>query len=393
MIKKDTIFRWVIALVAIGVVFGAGWYVGSNQVVCQACKPETVDFSLFWDAYNKLHEKYIHREDLEDQGIIYGAISGMMRSLDDPYTEFFNPSQAKIFSQDLSGSFEGIGAEIGIKKGQLTIVAPLKGSPGERAGLKAGDAILQINAKSTADMSIDEAVRLIRGRRGTKVTLTIFREGFTETKDITIIRETIKIHALEWELKEGGVAFVSIHQFDQQLPADFSKVAFEIIKSPAKRIVLDLRNNPGGYLEICQQVAGWFLKDGAVVTIEDFGKGKEQKLYKANGSASLSQYPTVVLINGGSASASEILAGALRDNRGIKLVGEKSFGKGSVQEVVDLQDGKSFLKITVAKWLTPKGKSIAEVGLTPDIKVENPEDDPAKDSQLQKALEIVKGMR
>ena len=332
---------------------------------------------------------------MDDQKIIYGAISGMAKSLGDPYTDFFNPQQAKMFKQDLMGSFDGIGVEVAIKKDQLTVVTPLKDTPGERAGLKAGDQIIKVDGKNTSDMSSDQAISMIRGKRGTKVTLTIFREGWTQTKDFTIIRDTIRVDSVSWELKDNDVAYINIRQFDQALSSDFQKAAFEILESPAKKIIIDLRNNPGGYLEVCQDIAGWFLKPGQVVTIEDFGKAREQQQYKAQGSARFSDYPVVILINKGSASASEILAGALRDNRKIKLIGEKSFGKGSVQEVVDLQDGESFLKITIAKWLTPKGASISEVGLTPDIKVELTDADAnsKKDPQLDKALEIIKGLK
>lgn len=386
---RGKLIRYVILAIIVAAVFGGGFWVG-QETKHLAVQPGQVDFSLFWDAYNKLHENFIDPDKIIDQQVMYGAIAGMTKSLGDPYTDFFDPKQAKIFEQELSGSFDGIGAEVGIKKEQLTIVAPLKNTPAEKAGLKAGDLILKIDDKSTLDMSVDEAVNLIRGRRGTKVVLTIFREGFDQAKDFEIIRATIKIPSMSWELKEGDVAYIQIHQFGQQLPVDFKKAVFEILSSPAKKIVLDLRNNPGGYLEVCQDIAGWFLEAGQVVTIEDFGKDQESQKYLAEGSAVFADYPIVMLINNGSASASEILAGALHDNRNVQLVGEKSFGKGSVQEVVELQDGKSFLKITIAKWLTPKGISISEVGLTPDVKVEQDETKPESDAQLAKALEMLK---
>ena len=391
---KEIIKKYLLPAIILVAVFGGGFFLGQKQVVCQICTPSHIDFSLFWDAYDKLHENYIDPSAITDQEIMYGAIWGMTKSLGDPYTDFFDPAQAKQFQEDLSGSFGGIGVEIGIKKSQLTVIAPLKNTPGERAGLKAGDMIVNIDGKSTFDMTTDEAVNLIRGKEGTQVTLGIFREGFSEAKDFTITRETIKIISIEWELKEGDVAHITIHHFDQSLLSEFRKTALEVMASPAKRIVLDLRNNPGGDLEVSQDVAGWFLQKGQVVTIEDFGDKKPRSEYLAQGNAALAHYPLVVLINQGSASASEILAGALRDNRGIQLIGEKSFGKGSVQEVVTLRDGKSFLKVTIAKWLTPNGDSISEVGLTPDTVVELTEEDfnEDRDPQLQKALEIIKGM-
>ena len=391
---KEKIFRYSILIVIIIAVFGAGFFIGKNQVVCKVCKPETLDFSLFWDAYSKLEEKFIHKEEIDNQKLLYGAISGMTKSLGDPYTDFFDPSQAKAFQQDLLGSFEGIGVEVGIKKEQLTIIAPLSGTPGELAGLKAGDVIVKINNTSAADMAIDQAVSIIRGKKGTPVTLTIFRDGWNATKDFTIIRDTIKINSVKWELKNDTIAYIHIMQFNQSLPDDFKKVALEILSSPAKKIILDLRDDPGGYLEVAKNIAGWFLEKGQVLTIEDFGKDRDPIIYKAEGNATFAQYPIVVLINKGSASASEILAGALRDNRNITLIGEKSFGKGSVQEMIELQDGVSFLKITIAKWLTPKKTLIAEVGLTPDIKIEPTDDEilSKKDVQLEKALEIINNL-
>lgn len=357
-------------------------------------QPGTIDFSLFWDAYSKLQQSFIDPSKINTQKIIYGAISGMTKSLGDPYTDFFDPEQARRFQQDLSGSFEGIGVEIAIKKSQLTVVAPLKNTPGQMAGLKAGDAILKIDGQNTADMATDEAVNLIRGPRGTDVTLTIFREGWQDSKDFVITRSTINIPGMDWKMQSEDIAYVHIYQFGQTLPADFKEAVLEILQSPAKKIVLDLRDNPGGYLDVAQKVSGWFLKNGQTVTIEDFGGDKEKQEYRSQGNGDLADYPVVVLINQGSASASEILAGALRDNRGVKLVGEKSFGKGSVQEVVGLQGG-SFLKITIAKWLTPKGASISEVGLDPDVKIEITDEDIQQDidPQLDKALEIVKDLK
>lgn len=384
----------VILFVCFIAVFGLGVWIGDTKLAYNVPQPNTIDFSLFWDAYNKLKESFIDPSKIDDQKIIYGAISGMTRSLGDPYTDFFNPEQAKKFQQDLSGSFDGIGVEIGIKKDLLTVIAPLKGTPGQRAGLKSGDIILKIDGKDSTNMTAEEAVSIIRGRKGTAVTLTILREGWISPKDIKIVRDTIKVPSLEWSLKDGSIAYIQIYQFDENLSADFKADALEIVKSPAKKIVLDLRDNPGGYLSIAQEIAGWFLKTGQTVTIEDFGKGKDQQVYKAEGSGILASYPTVVLINQGSASASEILAGALRDNRNVKLIGEKSFGKGSVQEVLDLRGG-SFLKITIAKWLTPKGSSISEVGLEPDVKIDITDEDiqDNKDPQLDRALEIIKDLK
>ncbi len=385
---------WPIVLVICCVIFfGFGAYIGNKQVY-YVPQPDTLDFSLFWDSYNKLQQDFINPAKITDQKVVYGAIQGMTEALDDPYTSFFDPTQAKLFQQDLSGSFEGIGVEIGIKKDLLTVIAPLKGTPGEKAGLKTGDTIVKINGKDAINMASEEAVTLIRGPKGTTVTLNIFREGWATAKDIEIVRATIKVPSIEWSMKDDNVAYIQIYQFNQALPQDFEAIALKILQSPAKKIILDLRGNPGGYLDVAQEIAGWFLQKGQIVTIEDFGKGKEQVTYQADGNSFLTKYPTVVLINEGSASASEILSGALRDNRKVKLVGEKSFGKGCVQEVLDMPGG-SFLKITVANWLTPKGSSISDVGLTPDVKIDITDEDikQKKDPQLDKALEIIKDLQ
>ncbi|MBZ9571977.1 S41 family peptidase [Patescibacteria group bacterium] len=387
--KKRIIF--VFLVVGILVSFGLGFLFGELQVVCPVCPPEELDFSLFWEAWEVLEEKFAEPQKFDIQQMIYGAISGMVRSLDDPYTIFLDPEETEKFIEEVKGVFEGIGAEIGIKKGQLLIIAPLKGTPAQKAGLRSGDKILKVEDILTADLTINEAVSLIRGPEGTEVTLTIFREGWEEPKEIKIVRAVIEIPSLKWELIEGDIAHLEIYQFSEKASLDFKKAAIEILDSPAKKIILDLRNNPGGYLEVAQDIAGWFLERGDVVVIEDFGVGKEKKEYKAGGNSWLLPHPTVILINQGSASGSEILAGALRDNRGIKIIGETSFGKGSIQELEELKGGSS-LKITVAKWLTPKGELITDQGLEPDIEVEMTLEDyeEDRDPQLGKAIEVVK---
>jgi carboxyl-terminal processing protease len=389
-LKKKIIFGFFILLL-IGVSSSFGFFIGKSQ--CKICPPEEIDFSLFWEAYHKLQEKFVSPEKIGTQKIIYGAISGMVKSLQDPYTVFFPPEETKRFIEDTRGSFEGVGMEIDIRNNQLQVVAPLEGTPAQRAGLRAGDKILAINGTSTADLTIEEAVNLIRGPKGTEVTLTIFRDGWQKPKEIKIVREVIQIPSLKWELKDNDIAYLKLYQFSEKASFDFTQAAIEILNSPARAIILDLRDNPGGYLEVAQDIAGWFLERGQIVTIEDFGGKRENIKYKAEGNGKLSSYPTVILINKGSASGSEILAGALRDNRGIKLIGEKSFGKGSVQELEKLRDGSS-LKITVAKWLTPKGELITDKGLEPDIKVEMTEEDfeKGRDPQLDKAIEIIKGL-
>ena len=358
-----------------------------------------INLSLFWEVWEIIEEKFVNKEAIDAQKMIYGAISGMVKSLEDPYTIFLNPEETKIFMEEVKGKFEGIGIEIDIRKGQLQVVSPFEGTPAQRAGLRAGDKIMKINDTITADLTLDEAVSRIKGPKGTEVTLTIYREEWGETKEIKIVRDVIEIPSLKLEFKttpEGeSVAYIKLYMFSENASPDFAQKAIEILNSPAEKIILDLRNNPGGYLEISQDIAGWFLKRGNIVVIEDFGEGKERKEYEAQGNSRFFSYPIVVLINAGSASASEILAGALRDNRGILLIGEKSFGKGSVQELQNLRgEENTSLKITVARWLTPKGELIANVGLEPDIKVEMTEKDyeEEKDPQLDKAIEIIQNL-
>lgn len=391
LFKKIFVLVFLIIIILASFIFGV-WY-GKSQVVCEVCSLEEVNLSLFWEAWSKLQEKYVDKENFDIQEMIYGAISGMVKSLDDPYTIFLKPEDTKRFIEDIKGTFEGVGMEIGIRKGQLQVIAPLEGTPAQKAGLRAGDKIIKVDSDSTLNMSIDEVVNKIRGPKGTEVTLTIFREEWGETKDIKIVRGVIEIPSLKWELKEDNIAYLKLYQFSEKAAFDFRKAAIEILESPAQKIILDLRNNPGGYLEVAQDIAGWFLEKGQIVVIEDFGEGKEQIIYKAQGNAKLLPYQVVILINQGSASGSEILAGALRDNRGIKLIGEDSFGKGSVQELMKLREGSS-LKITIAKWLTPKEELITDKGLTPDIKVEMTDEDykEERDPQLDKAIEIIKNL-
>lgn len=389
--KRNTVLFFLVIII-LGA-FGLGVWFGKTQKVCEVCPPQDVNFSLFWETWKVIQEKFVDKTKINVQNMIYGAISGMVKSLEDPYTVFLNPEDNKRFIEDVRGTFEGVGMEVDIRNNQLQVVAPLEGTPAQAAGLIPGDKIMEVNGTSTASMTIEEAVNLIRGPRGTEVSLTIFRDGWNETKEVKIIRATIEVPSLKLDIREDNIAHLKLYQFSEKAFFDFSEAAIKILSSNADRIVLDLRNNPGGYLEVAQDIAGWFLERGQTVTIEDFGEGKEQEFYKARGNSQLLSYPIVVLINKGSASGAEILAGALRDNREIKLIGETSFGKGSVQELAKLKDNSS-LKITIAKWLTPNGDFITGKGLEPDVKVEMTENDRKedKDPQLEKAIEIIKGL-
>jgi carboxyl-terminal processing protease len=384
--------KYALATVGVLAVFGIGFFAG-NKTAYNVAQPNGLNFSEFWDAYNKLQQNFYDPSKIKNSSVEYGAIEGMANSLGDPYTEFFDPTSAKLFQSDLAGSFEGIGAQIDIENGVLTVVAPIPGTPAAKAGLKTGDAILKINNIDTSTLNVDEATDDIRGAKGTTVTLNIFRKGWTAAKDFTITRDTINAPVVTWSMKDNDIAYLQLTQFDQTVPDDFQKAANQILQSNAKGIVLDLRDDPGGYLEVAQNVAGWFLQSGSTVTVEDFGGKKAQQTYKTSGGGQLEKYPLVILVNGGSASASEILSGALRDDRGIKLVGAQSFGKGSVQNILTFPDG-SLLKVTIAHWLTPKGTSINKVGLKPDVAVTMPDSatTPTQDPQLQKALEMVAAM-
>ncbi len=401
--KVFKIILIIIGLIGVGFVsYRAGVYIGEEnilrtpppQIINQDFgKPEEVDFSVFWEAWRKLERNFLEKEKIDYQEMVYGAIRGMVKSLGDPYTTFFTPKESEEFEEELSGKYEGVGMEIAIKEGQLTVVSPFEGTPAFRAGLRPGDKILKVEEVYTRDITIEEAVRLIRGPEGTEVRLLIQRTDWSEPREFKLKREVIKIPTLKWELLQDNIGLIKIYQFNQIVNSEFKKMTNEIKKSSVDKIILDLRNNPGGYLDKAVDIAGWFLEPGKVVVWQDMGE-EERKAYRSKGQATFSSYPTVVLINQGSASGAEILAGALRDQRDILLIGEKSFGKGSVQEQINLSNGSS-LKVTIARWLTPNGNSIDKEGLKPDIEIEMTEDDikEDRDPQLDKAIEILKGLR
>ncbi len=339
-----------------------------------------ISFDQFWEVWNLLKTKYVSKEGAGDnQKLLFGAIDGLVGSLKDPYTTFFPPQEAKSFSDEISGQFGGIGAEIGLdKQGRLIVIAPLKDTPAERAGLKAGDRIVQIDTLDTTGLSSEEAVKHIRGERGTKVTLMIIHDEKEGEKKVEITRDIIQVPTLEFKLvnnegkedSRGSIAYIKLDNFYEKAPSLFQQAAIKTILLGAKGIVLDLRNNPGGYLDGAQSIAGWFLPKNDLVVSEAFqDPALTQKLF-SQGPSSLDNKPVVVLINKGSASASEILAGALQDHKKATLVGEKSFGKGTVQEVIPLKEG--MLKVTIAHWLTPNGNLIDKNGIQPDITFTEP---------------------
>jgi carboxyl-terminal processing protease len=392
--KKTLVATFLVAIIAFGagVTYGrtgASTSIGDIAGMVKGDKTDNqnkADLGEFWDVWSLVDQNYLVKP-LDQQKMVYGAISGMVNSLGDPYSTFLTPEENKALSQELQGVFGGIGAEIGYRDNAITVIAPLKGSPAEKAGLLAGDKIAEVEGESTENMNVDQVVSKIRGQEGTKVKLVVVRNGAAVPFEIT--RETIQDKTVRWEMKDNKIVYIDITQFKQDTAKELDAQIGDILAQDPKGIVLDLRNNPGGYLDVVVDVASRFVEEGQTIVVED--SGKEQKTYKANGNRRLGGLPMTVLVNEGSASASEILAGALKDHKLATLVGKNTFGKGLVQGITDLKDG-SALKITVAKWLTPNGANINKNGIAPDVAVEYTSDDfkAGKDPQLDKALELLK---
>ncbi|MBI3638553.1 S41 family peptidase [Candidatus Wolfebacteria bacterium] len=353
-------------------------------------KEEAVDFGIFWEAWKLIKDTYVDANKASNQDLVYGAISGMFGAYKDPNTDFFPPSEAKKFGEEISGEFSGIGAELGMKNEELIVIAPLKDSPAEKAGIKSGDKILKIDGTFTVRMSVDEAVKLIRGPKDTTVKLLILHSDEERPEEISIKRDTIQVPTIDFEMKDGDIAYIHLYNFYEKSPFLFYQTAIKAAMKNPKGIILDLRDDPGGYLDAAIKIAGWFLKPGEIVVREEF-RSKQGDSFSSSGPGLFKDLPVVLLLNQGSASASEIVAGALRDNRKIKIVGKKSFRKGTVQEVIPLSNG-SLAKITVAHWLMPGGKLIDKNGIDPDYDVDLSGNDikNKKDPQLDKAMEILK---
>lgn len=327
----------------------------------------------------------------------YGMISGYVSSFKDPYTVFFPPKEAKNFAENVKGSFGGVGMNVGMKDGNIVVIAPLKDSPAMKAGIKAGDIITAVDGKNMLGLQSDEAVSLIRGELDTPVKITVLHQGAKAVTDITIIRKEIKIPTLDTE-KKDGVFIIRLYNFSAESPDLFKNALIEFVNSKLKYLVIDLRGNPGGYLEAAVNMSSYFLKEGQVVVSERRGKNEEVQNHRSTGIVGLpGGIKMVVMVDGGSASASEILAGALKDHGLAKIVGIKSFGKGSVQELVNFDDGSS-LKVTIAKWYTPNGVNISEHGIVPDVEVAVATTTPkgykgVYDAQLLKAIQVVKSSK
>ncbi|HBV58373.1 MAG TPA: S41 family peptidase [Candidatus Magasanikbacteria bacterium] len=358
---------------------------------------KSVDFNLYWDVWQKVQQKYIGKP-VSDDKLFYGSIEGLLASLGDPYSVFLKPENAKRFSQDLAGSFSGIGAELGMKKEAIVIIAPLPESPAEKSGIKAGDIIVAVDGADTVGWSLDEAVNKIRGVKGTAVKLKIWRDGADKPQEISIVRDTIVIKSLTWKMinnegkddAKGDIAYMKIAHFNEDTSDLFEKAVADIVVQAPKALIVDLRNDPGGFLDTAVRLTSEWVPKGVIVR-EVFSNGREE-VYTSNGKHRLTQMKTIVLVNEGSASASEIMAGALQDYGKATLVGQKTFGKGSVQDYEQLPDG-SGLKITVAEWLTPNGRHINKNGVMPDKVVEISDEaakDATKDLVMEEALKMVK---
>ncbi len=382
-------------------IFVLGWQAGAGQLqqgqtpfatqkqVVQGVGSDNVDMQLFWDVWGLLAARYVDPNVLDYKNMIYGAIRGMVYSLSDPYTTFLTPKENREFQESMNGTLEGIGAELTLRDGLITVVSPLKGSPAKQAGLQPEDVILKVNGENVQDFTLEQVVMKIRGPKGSKVKLTLGRKGEIEPFDVEIIRQTINISSVEWKMV-GTIAHIEINQFGGKMKQEFTKAIGEILLKKPSGIILDLRYNGGGYLEGAVDIVSEFVEKGKVVSVKKRNTDEDEVIY-VTGKARVTKVPLVVLINKGSASASEIVAGAIRDNgRGITM-GETSFGKGTVQEVENLIDGSS-IRITIAKWYTPNNVNISALGITPDVEVKRTLEDmkAKKDPQLDAALGYLK---
>jgi len=385
-------------LIVIGFVFGlfvGGLYVHNVSALSNKTYEK---LKVFTDVLEIVQKSYV--EDVKTEDLITGAIEGMLASLD-PYSAYLDPDMYREFQVEAKGSFGGLGIEITIKDGILTVIAPIEDTPAYRAGVQAGDKILKINEESTKGLSLMECVKRLRGPKDTKVTITIMRNGFTQMQDVTIVRDIIRIESVKFKTLEQGYGQLRISQFQAKTAEDARKALEALQKENPEGLsglILDLRNNPGGLLDQAVEVSDLFLDSGVIVTIK--GRDAEEKTaFSAHAEGTMPHWPIVVLVNQGSASASEIVAGALQDYGRAVIMGSTTFGKGSVQTIIALDDG-SGIKLTTARYFTPNNRSIHELGIKPDIPLEAikaPRDmiteEGEKDPQLDRALEQLKGMK
>ncbi len=368
-------------------------YWAGNTVLANTAKKSQLDTSLLYRVQGILQQKF--DGDIDPQKQSEGAVAGSVAALGDPYTIYLDEKSNQELSNDLKGELSGIGVEVGQKNGKLTVIAPIDGTPAAKAGIRSGDYIAAIDGVDSRSLTVDEAVSKIRGEKGTKVKLTIVR-GSEQPKEIEITRDLINVPSVSYEMKPGNVGYIKIRRFGDDTSAMVRSAASTLKSQGAKSVVIDVRDNPGGYLQTSVDVASQFMSDGVVV--EERSKHTKDKTINAQSGGLMTEIPVIMLINNGSASASEILAGALKDNKRATLVGEKTYGKGSVQEVVCLSGSSLFgsdckgaaLKVTVAHWYTPDGVNISKEGIKPDteVKLTNEDYDAGRDPQLIKALEL-----
>ena len=404
VVSRRTAIVGGLLMFAIGIALGVVFVFGGGAAAQLTIPPQDVDFSPVWKAWRVIDEKFVPAAVAtstqvatstaeKNQERVWGMIQGLAGSLEDPYTFFLPPKENQIFADDISGAFEGVGMEIAVKNQVLTVVSPLKGSPAERAGIKSGDRILKIDNIETGGMDISTAVSRIRGPKGTQVTFLIMRESFTEPREIKVTREVINVPIVTTEARSDGIFVIELQSFTANSPELFRRALREFVESGSRSLVLDLRGNPGGYLEAAVDMASWFLPTGRVVVTEDYGGNAESVVHRSRGYDVFNEnLRMVMLVDRGSASASEILAGALQHYGIAKMVGDRTFGKGSVQELVEITSDTA-LKITVARWLGPDGEQIPLDGIVPDVEVKNTEEDvkAGKDPQLEKAIELLGG--
>jgi len=403
---RTVIFASVlIAVVAFGTGFLAGHSaLARGSVLSEAEAPAGVDLSPVWKAWTILNDNFVpaavststpiatSTEKLNEQKV-YGMISGLAASLNDPYTFFLPPVQNTQFSSDMSGAFEGVGMEIDVKDGVLTVVSPLKGTPSEKAGIRAGDLVLKIDGVSTQGMDVTNAVKRIRGPKGTAVALTVLRAGWDAPREIKITRDVINVPVVTTTARKDGVFVIQLGTFTANAPDLFRKGLREFVTSGDSRLILDLRGNPGGFLDGAVDIGSWFLPSGDVIVTEDYAGHAANVVHRSLGYDIFNKnLKMVVLVDKGSASASEILADALRNYGVAKIVGTNTFGKGVVQELFPVTSDTS-IKVTVARWLGPDGKQIPHDGIVPDIVATTTEEliKAKKDVQLERAVEILKG--
>jgi carboxyl-terminal processing protease len=398
---REVKLRPLSAFFVAALLFGSGLLLGIHEIQihaqegfsAEAVPPADADFSTLWKTWHLLEEDYVptHASSAIPtlQERVYGAAQGLVDSYGDPYTVFLPPKQAESFGEEISGAFEGVGMEVGVRDSTLTVVAPLKNSPAEKAGVRSGDKILFIDKTPAENLPVDEAVGLIRGPKGTTVTLTLSRQGVKDPFKISIVRNTIEIPTINYFKRPDGVYVIELYNFSAISVDRFREALRAFVNSRSDKLILDLRGNPGGYLEAAVEMASYFLPIGDTVVTEDF-RGKEQNIvHRSKGYNVFASHPIkmAILVDGGSASASEILAGALQQHGVAKLVGAQTFGKGSVQQLIDLGGGAE-LKVTVARWLTPNGTSISDGGLTPDIKVSISQQDIAAGNDPQREAAV-----